>query len=129
VVGRDIRLNGVPHTVVGIMPATFDFTASSEELWTPAAFTPKQLGQHDEHLTMVARSRTGDASALTSVARGHDNRSADVRRSNCRSRRGRAGRDDDSGAPRGPRRFDAGAEFRIGIKVRPARTRRGTTLY
>jgi predicted permease len=34
VVGSSIRLNGVPHTIVGILPAGFDFP-NRAELWTP----------------------------------------------------------------------------------------------
>ncbi|NOT06820.1 MAG: ABC transporter permease [Gemmatimonadales bacterium] len=59
-VGRTILLSGRPHAVVGIMPATFDFRADSEELWVPAAFTPAQRAQHDEHyLTVYGRLRDG----------------------------------------------------------------------
>jgi putative ABC transport system permease protein len=59
-VGRQIRLNNTPCTVIGIMPAPFDLTADSEELWTPIAFTPEQLATHDEHhLTVVARLAPG----------------------------------------------------------------------
>ena len=53
IVGRDIQLNSVAHAVVGVMPPEFDVTAESEELWTPAAFTPEQLAQHDEHYLQV----------------------------------------------------------------------------
>jgi hypothetical protein len=49
VVGREIRLNGVPHTVVGVMPKEFSYPAYDQELWTPAAFTPAQEAMHDEH--------------------------------------------------------------------------------
>lgn len=49
VVGREIRLNGVPHTVVGVMPREFSYPAYDQELWTPAAFTPAQEAMHDEH--------------------------------------------------------------------------------
>jgi predicted permease len=55
-VGRVIILNGLPHTVLGVMPATFDFTNGTEDLWIPAAFTPAQQAQHDEHyLTVYGR--------------------------------------------------------------------------
>ena len=37
VVGRRITLDGVAHTIVGIMPESFDFPSSTEELWLPAA--------------------------------------------------------------------------------------------
>ncbi len=49
VIGREIRLNGVPHTVVGLMPKEFSYPADDQELWTPAAFTPEQEAMHDEH--------------------------------------------------------------------------------
>ena len=59
-VGRVINLNGSPHTVLGIMPAGFDFTTGTEDLWVPAAFTPAQRAQHDEHyLTVYGRLRPG----------------------------------------------------------------------
>jgi predicted permease len=53
IVGRDIRLNGEPHRVVGVMPQSFDLTTNSEELWTPIAFTPEQKALHDEHYLNV----------------------------------------------------------------------------
>jgi len=34
-VGKTIRLNGEPYTVVGVMPAGFDFFGGKELLWTP----------------------------------------------------------------------------------------------
>jgi putative ABC transport system permease protein len=56
VVGREIRLNSVPFTVIGVMPAAFDITTDSVELWTPIAFTPEQLATHDDHyLTVIGR--------------------------------------------------------------------------
>jgi len=59
-VGRVIILNGLPHTVLGVMPASFDFTNGTEDLWVPAAFTPEQRAQHDEHyLTVYGRLRAG----------------------------------------------------------------------
>ena len=64
-VGRVIVLNGLPHTVLGVMPATFDFTNGTEDLWIPAAFTPEQQAQHDEHyLTVYGRLRPGSTPDL-----------------------------------------------------------------
>lgn len=37
VVGRKISLNGIPHDVVGVLPATFEFPDSDLELWTVLA--------------------------------------------------------------------------------------------
>ena len=59
-VGRVILLNGLPHTVLGVMPASLDFTDGTEDLWVPAGFTPEQQAQHDEHyLTVYGRLRPG----------------------------------------------------------------------
>jgi putative ABC transport system permease protein len=75
VVGRDVRLNGEPYTVLGVMPARFDLTADSEELWVPIAFTPERKAMYDEHyLEVVARLRRGVSvrqaeQALETIAR------------------------------------------------------------
>src|SRR5688572_28360516 len=59
-VGRVIILNGLPHTVLGVMPESFDFTNGTEDLWVPAAFTPGLLAQRDEHyLTVYGRLAPG----------------------------------------------------------------------
>ena len=59
-VGRDIRLNSTTYTVVGIMPASFDLTSDSEEIWTPIAFTPQRRRMHDEHyLSVYGRLKPG----------------------------------------------------------------------
>jgi putative ABC transport system permease protein len=60
IVGRDIRMNGQPYTVLGVMPPSFELRSDREELWVPVAFTPKQKAQHDEsYLTVIARYRDG----------------------------------------------------------------------
>jgi predicted permease len=64
VVGKEIKLNGRPHEVIGVMPAIFDLTAQSEELWVPIAFTPERKAQHDEHyLQVYARLKPGATTA------------------------------------------------------------------
>ena len=64
VVGKEIKLNGRPHEVVGVMPAVFDLTAQSEELWVPIAFTPERKAEHDEHyLQVYARLKPGATTA------------------------------------------------------------------
>jgi putative ABC transport system permease protein len=42
VVGRTIHLNGLPHTVVGIVPADFRFPDRTVGLWVPAKLTPTE---------------------------------------------------------------------------------------
>jgi putative ABC transport system permease protein len=60
IVGRDILVNRRPHTVLGVMPPSFMFTAGDELLWTPMALTPAQKEIRSEHtLTVVARLRDG----------------------------------------------------------------------
>jgi putative ABC transport system permease protein len=53
VIGRQIRLNEQPYEVIGVMPAAFDYTASSEELWVPIAFTAERKATHDEHYLQI----------------------------------------------------------------------------
>ena len=45
IVGRQVRLNGVPFTVIGVMPATFTFLNPAVRLWTPASFTPEERSE------------------------------------------------------------------------------------
>lgn len=44
--GRDVRISGQPYTVVGVMPANFDFLDPEVRLWMPLAFTADQKTQH-----------------------------------------------------------------------------------
>ena len=60
VVGRETRLDGRAHTIVGVMPPSLDWTLWDEELWVPTAFTPERLAMHDEHfLVVLARLQPG----------------------------------------------------------------------
>jgi putative ABC transport system permease protein len=60
IVGRLLRINGAPYVVAGIMPREFDPLLSDRDLWTPAAFTERQLADHDNHyLNVVARLKPG----------------------------------------------------------------------
>jgi predicted permease len=43
IIGRTLQLEGVPYTVIGVMPASFDFMRDTEDIWVPLAFTPEQL--------------------------------------------------------------------------------------
>jgi putative ABC transport system permease protein len=53
IVGRQVRLEGRPYTVIGVMPKSLDYTLYDEELWVPIAFTPERLAMHDEHYLAV----------------------------------------------------------------------------
>ena len=60
IAGKDIRMNGLPYRVLGVMPARFDLLARPEDLWVPIAFTPKDKAMNDDHfLVVVGRLRDG----------------------------------------------------------------------
>jgi predicted permease len=62
IVGRDIRLNGEPHLVVGVLGADFDLPSRGAHVLTPFAFTPTQMsdaGRGNEFSSMIARLRPG----------------------------------------------------------------------
>jgi putative ABC transport system permease protein len=46
VIGREVRLNGEPHTIVGVMPATVNFP-QDVEFWVPAAGDLPAIGPGD----------------------------------------------------------------------------------
>ncbi|HKE29116.1 MAG TPA: ABC transporter permease [Bryobacteraceae bacterium] len=60
---RDIRLNGNPCTVIGIMPRGFNFPpgeVNPSELWTPLQLDPAHPGGRGSHfLSVLARLRPG----------------------------------------------------------------------
>ncbi|HET7459302.1 MAG TPA: ABC transporter permease [Gemmatimonadaceae bacterium] len=60
VLGRQIMVDGVSTTVIGVMPPRFDYPDGAG-LWTPLAFTPNQLAtQRGAHyLDVVGRLRPG----------------------------------------------------------------------
>lgn len=47
IVGRVIRLDGTPYTVIGVMPKEFAHPSTNVDLWTPLAF-PNGLAQNRE---------------------------------------------------------------------------------
>jgi putative ABC transport system permease protein len=68
IVGRTVRFNGAPHTIVGVMPAGFVFENPSVALWQPLDFSPRGKADRDEHfLPAIARLAPG-----VSLARAAD---------------------------------------------------------
>jgi len=62
IIGRELLLNGEKYTVVGVMPAGFQFLDSHVGLWVPIAFTSEKLTQRSAHyLNVVARMKPGVA--------------------------------------------------------------------
>jgi predicted permease len=60
IVGRDIRLNGEPHRVTGVLGPDFELPATEIAVLLPFAFTPEQMsdsGRGNEFSQMIARLR------------------------------------------------------------------------
>ena len=48
-IGKDIRLDGQPYTIIGVMPKGFYFLNPNVMLWTPLAFTAQQKDDQQRH--------------------------------------------------------------------------------
>ena len=75
VVGRTIRLNGAPHTVVGVVPADFRFPDKTVALFVPSKLTPTDRELRASYfMYVVARLKPGVTMAqaqsdMTGIAR------------------------------------------------------------
>jgi putative ABC transport system permease protein len=49
VVGRELRIDGKPHTVIGVMPPRFHPTDEERAMWMPMTFTAKQKSDDERH--------------------------------------------------------------------------------
>jgi predicted permease len=61
-VGRDLRIDGRPYTVVGVMPRDFLFLNPDVMLWTPLAFTVQQKDdsrRHSNNFEHIGRLKPG----------------------------------------------------------------------
>ena len=64
VIGRGLRLNGVPYEVIGVLPASFELRAVEARLWVPVAFTPDQASNFGNcYLRVTGRLRPGVSQA------------------------------------------------------------------
>jgi len=62
IVGRDIRLDGTPYRVVGILAREFAYLWDDIDLWLPAAFNADQqsdASRHSNNWVMIARLAPG----------------------------------------------------------------------
>jgi predicted permease len=62
VLGKDIRLSGVPYRIVGVLPERFARYEREARIWVPFAFTPQQTSdeaRHSNNWGMIARLRPG----------------------------------------------------------------------
>jgi predicted permease len=61
-IGSDLRLNGQPFTVVGVLPRGFGFLDPEVKVWVPLAFTPEQRSdeqRHSNNWSYIARLKPG----------------------------------------------------------------------
>ncbi len=70
VLGRTLRLNSVPYTIIGVAPSDFHFWWRPHDLWVPASMNVHERDYHD--LVVIARltgTRARAASELSVIAR------------------------------------------------------------
>jgi len=53
IVNQTIRINGKSYTVIGVMPADFNFPFNGGELWAPLVFDPKDSTNRGNHYLQV----------------------------------------------------------------------------
>ena len=61
-IGGDLRINGVPYAIVGVLPENFRFIDPEVQLWTPVAFTAEDRSderRHSNNWQQIARLKTG----------------------------------------------------------------------
>src|SRR5262252_3848325 len=71
VIGRSIQLDAQPYTVVGVMPAEFDFPPSGHvDVWTPLSFDPNDAhGRSRKARSLSVVGRLADGIALEQAQR------------------------------------------------------------
>jgi putative ABC transport system permease protein len=57
-IGKDIRMNGEPYTVVGVLPPGMHDRFNSQ-LWAPLSFTPEQITHDSNFMLVMARLKDG----------------------------------------------------------------------
>ena len=58
IVGRTVRLNGAPYTVIGVLPPGM-FDREWEDVWTPLAFKPQEMTRDYHWMRSWARLKPG----------------------------------------------------------------------
>jgi len=70
VIGRQIRLDAKPHTIIGVLPSWFTYPESQVQLWVPYAsvMTQQELERHDDHGSWVVARMRPDVSLKSAMA-------------------------------------------------------------
>jgi predicted permease len=67
IVGKEIRINGISVTVVGVMPERFDYPSTETAIWTPLRLNYDTLWTRNNHyLQLIARLAPGSSAAAAS---------------------------------------------------------------
>lgn len=64
ILGRNIVLDSIPHTVIGVLPSSFSFAGvftpgTSVDVWLPLALDPADQNHGNHHIIATARLRPG----------------------------------------------------------------------
>jgi predicted permease len=59
IVGQKVQVDGLPCTVIGVMPSTFSFPKLKPELWTPMVLVRNEDSTRGRYMTVVARLKPG----------------------------------------------------------------------
>jgi predicted permease len=60
IIGKTVRLDDKPHTVIGVMPREFNFPRRAAQLWTAMRFSVNEfVDRNNNYLNVVARLRDG----------------------------------------------------------------------
>ena len=69
IIGRSLPMEGVQFTVIGVMPASFNYTRDTPDMWIPLAFTTQQLNSYGARFfTTFARLRPTTSLAQAQAA-------------------------------------------------------------
>ena len=61
-IGGELRVNGVPYEIIGVLPPGFRFLSSEVRFWTPLSFSPEERSdeaRHNNNWSMIARLKPG----------------------------------------------------------------------
>jgi predicted permease len=69
IIGKQVRLDSNPHTIIGVLPPSFTYPHPSVKLWVPYSFTfmAEDLSSHDRHQSYVVARLRDKASATTAL--------------------------------------------------------------
>lgn len=60
VIGQVVHLDGMPYTIIGVMPPDFSFIGTNSDIWIPLTFTASDAANHAKpSLEVIARLKPG----------------------------------------------------------------------